>query len=119
MLPVKKIIKDSQFYLLTEEEAKNIRSKETIAVYTAAFIGVMGVVLLYAPQYAYPNFFNNTPVVFFRREFLVPVTLIIYTLVLVIIQILLLTLLNTWCAHEIAVPTGFLNYQLKKHKEIL
>ncbi len=119
LLPVKKVITDSQFYLLTDAEIKNIRSKENIAVWTAAFIGGAGVVLLYAPQYAYPGFFNNTPITFFGKAYIVPLTLIVYTLILVIIEILLLTLLNIWCAHEVAVATGFLNYQLKKEKRNL
>lgn len=37
-----------------------------------------------------------------------------YSVVLVIIEIILLTLLNIWCAHEIAVATGFLTYENKK-----
>jgi hypothetical protein len=71
------------------------------------------------PQYTYPGFFNDTPVQFLGKKFILPVTLIVYTIILVIIEILLLTLLNIWCAHEIAVATGFLNYQLKKEKRNL
>ena len=119
LLPVKKVNTDSQLFLLTAEEIKTIHRKETIAVWLAAFTGAVGVVLLYLPQYTYPGFFNNTTVIFFAKKFILPVTLIVYAIILVVIEILLLTLLNIWCAHEIAVATGFLNYQLKKEKRNL
>ena len=119
LLPLKKVNSDNQLFLLTEEEIKNLHRKETIAVWLAAFIGAMGVLLLYLPQYAYPVFFNDTVLSLFGKKFLLPLTLIIYTIILVIIEILLLTLLNIWCAHEVAVATGFLNYQLKKEKRNL
>jgi hypothetical protein len=114
LLPVKKVNTDAQLFLLSEEEIKTIRNKETIAVWVAAFFGAMGVILLYVPQYLLPQWFPLTPVSLFGKKFDVPVIMLVYTLVLVVIEIILLTLLNIWCAHEIAVATGFLNYQSKK-----
>lgn len=117
LLPIRKVNTDNQLFLLTEEEIKTIRTKERIAVWTAAFFGAMGVVLLYVPQYAFPHLFPNTNISLFGKTFALPIVMLVYSLVLVIIEIMLLTFLNIWCAHEIAVATGFLNYQSKKEKD--
>ncbi len=117
MLPVKKVNTDGQLFLLTEDEIKNIRRKEHIAIWLAACFGAMGVLLLYVPQYALPHLFAGTAVTLFGKTFTVPATMLVYSFVLVIIEIMLLTFLNIWCAHEIAVATGFLNYQSKKEKD--
>lgn len=116
-LPVRKVHTDGQLFLLTEDEIKTIRRKEIIAVWLAAFFGAMGVLLLYVPQYTLPGLFPDTPVSLFGKKIAVPLTMLLYSLVLVIIEIMLLTFLNIWCAHEIAVATGFLNYQSKKEKD--
>ena len=116
LLPVKKVNTDNQLFLLSEEEIKNIRAKENIATWTAAFFGAMGVLLLYVPQYLLPHWFPVTNISLFGKIFGVPIVMLVYALVLVIIEIMLLTFLNIWCAHEIAVATGFLNYQSKKEK---
>ena len=117
LLPIKKVATDNQLFLLTEEEIKLIHRKENIAIWVAAFIGAMGVVLLYVPQYAFPNLFTGIDIFIFSKKLSVPIVMIIYSVVLVIIEILLLTFLNIWCAHEVAVATGFLNYQSKKEKD--
>ncbi|MGC4100625.1 LBF_2804 family protein [Ferruginibacter sp.] len=117
LLPIKKVNTDNQLFLLTEEEIKIIRNKERIAIWLAAFFGAMGVVLLYVPQYAFPHLFPDTAISLFGKTFKVPIIMLVYSVVLVIIEIMLLTFLNIWCTHEIAVATGFLNYQSKKEKE--
>jgi len=117
LLPIRKVTTDNQLYLLSEAEIKAIRSKELFALWAAAFFGAMGVILLYVPQYVLPQWFPVTPIALFGKTFGVPVVMLVYMVVLVIIEIMLLTFLNIWCTHEIAVATGFLNYQSKKEKE--
>jgi len=114
LLPIKKVDTDNQLFLLTEEEIKTIRNKERIAMWLAAFFGAMGVVLLYVPQYVLPHWFPVTNINLFGKSFGVPIVMLVYSLILVFIEIMLLTFLNIWCTHEIAVATGFLNYQSKK-----
>ncbi len=116
-LPVKKVNTDNQLFLLSEEEIKNIRIKENIAVWAAALIGAMGVILLYVPQYFFPQWFPVTTIALFGKTFALPVVMLVYTVVLVLVEIILLTFLNIWCTHEIAVATGFLNYQNKKEND--
>ena len=117
LLPIKKVNTDNQLFLLTEDEIKTIRRKETFAVWLAAFFGAMGVLFLYVPQYFLPRWFPVTAITLFGKPFAVPVVLLVYTVILVIIEIMLLTFLNIWCTHEIAVATGFLKYQSKKEKD--
>ncbi len=116
-LPVRKISTDGELFLLSEAEIKAIRRNETIAVWTAAFLGAMGVVLLYVPQYAFPEWFPDTRITLFGKIWAVPVVMLVYTVLLVVIELLLLTLLNIWCTHQVAVATGFLNYSNKKEPE--
>lgn len=114
LLPIRKVNTDGQLFLLNESEIKDIRQKEHIAVWLAAIIGALGVVILYVPQYNFPHWFPEISITIFGKIFAIPVAMLIYSVVLVIIEIMLLTLLNIWCAHEIAVATGFLTYENKK-----
>jgi hypothetical protein len=114
---------DDELYLLNEEEIAAIRVRERFAIGISAFLGAMGVLLLYLPYYLFPAWFPDmmTTVVSYRLA--VPVNFMLYSILLVAIEIFLLTLLNIWCAHEIAVATGFLNYKNKlnpdKHNMLL
>jgi hypothetical protein len=116
ILPIRKVNTDDQLFLLNEAEIKNIRRNENIAVWVAALLGAMGVLLLYVPQYVFPQLFPDTNITLFGKTYAVPVVMWVYSVILVIIEILLLTFLNIWCAHEIAVATGFLNYTNKKQE---
>ena len=117
LLPIKKVNTDNQLFLLTDEEIKTIRKNETIAVWLAAGIGAVGVLLLYVPQYVYPQLFPNINISLFGKTFTIPIVMLVYSIVLVIVEIILLTLLNIWCIHTIAVATGFLTYQSKQEKD--
>ena len=117
LLPVKKVSVDESLFLLSDEEIKSIKRKERFAVWTAAFIGAIGVLLLYVPQYVSPHWFPQIPIVLLGKAFKLPLVAILYSLVLVYIEILLLTFLNIYCIHEVAVATGFLNAINKKDTE--
>lgn len=116
LLPIRKVNTDNALYLLNEQEIKSIRRNETIAVWTAALLGAMGVILLYLPQYLFPGLFPVTTFVIAGKTITIPIVMLLYSLVLVILEILLLTFLNIWCTHEVAVATGFLNYQNKSEQ---
>ncbi len=117
ILPIRKVNTDNQLYLLNADEIRGIRRNENIAVAIAAFLGAMGVVLLYLPQYAFPQWFPDTTIRLFGKSFALPLVMLAYSLVLVVVELLLLTFLNIWCTHEVAVATGFLNYSNKKEKD--
>ncbi len=117
LLPVTKVNVDDELYLLNEEEIAAIQKREKIAIIISAIIGALGVILLYVPYYAFPGWFKSVPFNIFNQTINIPVAFILYSVLLVAFEILLLTLLNIWCAHEIAVATGFLNYENKRHPE--
>jgi len=121
LLPIRKINADSELFLLNEEEIKTIKRNERFAIWAAAFFGTMGVILLYVPQLARPQLFPSYTIVAFNRPFAIPIVMMLYSFVLVMIEITLLTFLNIWCAHEVAVATGFLTHANKQstHKRNL
>jgi hypothetical protein len=114
LLPVRKVKTDGQLYLLNDAEIEAIRRNENVAVWIAAFLGAMGVVLLYVPQYVFPGLFPTTAIALGGQVYQVPIIMLVYSVVLVVVELILLTLLNIWCTHEVAVATGFLNYHNKK-----
>ena len=114
LLPIKKVSVDESLFLLNDDEIKAIKQKERFAIWVAAFIGAMGVILLYVPQYVSPHRFPLISVTVFNKTFNLPLVAILYSVFLVYIEILLLTFLNIYCIHEVAVATGFLNAINKK-----
>jgi hypothetical protein len=117
LLPVRKVKTDGALYLLNEDEIRSIRRNERTAVWIAAFLGAMGVVLLYVPQYVFPGLFPNTAITLGGKTYQVPLVMLLYSLALVVVELVLLTFLNIWCTHAVAVATGFLNYTNKNEKE--
>jgi hypothetical protein len=115
LLPVARVAVDDELYLLNESEIAAIRRREQIAILISAVIGAMGVLLLYLPFYYVPQWFPKTTLTLLGMTFQLPLVFILYSFFLVVVEILLLSLLNIWCAHEIAVATGFLNYENKQH----
>ncbi len=117
ILPIKKIKTDHYLHLLTDGEINVIKKNERFATWTAAFLGAMGVILLYTPQYVAPHWFPQFNIKLFGAAFKLPLFALLYALVLVYIEIVLLTLLNIYCIHSIAVATGFLNNKNKNDAE--
>jgi hypothetical protein len=117
LLPVRKINVDAQLYLLNEAEIIAIKKRERTAIWLSAMVGGLGVLLLYIPLYLAPSWFPSMALEVLGFDFDFPVVFILYSVVLVAIEIVILSLLNIWCAHEIAVATGFLNYENKRHPE--
>nr|WP_294788331.1 hypothetical protein [uncultured Flavobacterium sp.] len=112
-LPIQKVTTDDKLYILNDDEIAVIKRKERISIALAAFFGAMGVVLLIIPEHFFSWLFPSTTLHLFGRTFVLPLAFWIYSVILVYIELMLLTFLNIWCAHEIAVATGFLNYENK------
>lgn len=115
MLPVSTVQVDDALYLLNDAEIAAVKKRERIAIALSAFIGAMGVILLYVPYYIAPDWFPETTITPAGRSFSLPLVFGAYSVLLVAIEILLLAMLNIWCAHEVAVATGFLDYENKAH----
>jgi hypothetical protein len=106
---------DDALYLLSEAEIAAVKKRERIAISLSAFIGAMGVILLYVPYYIAPEWFPETVIRIAGRQFSLPLVFGAYSMLLVGIELFLLAMLNIWCAHEVAVATGFLDYESKAH----
>lgn len=117
ILPIRKTIADTNLVILTDEEINAIKRKERIAIWLAAFFGAMGVILLYLPYYLLPQYFPDTPITLFDNTFDVPLVFLIYTTIMVAIEILLLTLLHIWVTHEVAALSGFINPETKNETD--
>ena len=113
ILPVTRVEVDDRLYLLSDKESAAIRRRERIAIILSAVIGALGVLFLYIPYYLAPSWFPETSFTLFNQAFSLPLVFFAYSAILVWIELVLLTLLNIWCAHEIATATGFLNYENK------
>lgn len=117
LLPVRKINVDNKLYLLNDAEIIAIKKRERVAIWLSALIGGLGVLFLYIPFYLAPGLFPSTNFGALGFDIDLPLVFILYSVLLVAIEIVILTLLNIWCAHEIAVATGFLNYENKSQPE--
>ncbi|MCK8492474.1 hypothetical protein M0L20_11475 [Spirosoma sp. RP8] len=81
-------------YVLNPVESRIIRRTKILTLSLAALLGIMGVLLLYIPQYTWPDFFQNTPIPIFGTTYYVPIITALYGLLLVYIEINLLVGLN-------------------------
>jgi hypothetical protein len=116
-LPVKAGSADEQLYLLSEHEQKTLRKLEQLILILSAAIGAVMVLVLYIPQYIFPDWFAESTftIPFTAVKFSLSVTSLVYGIVLVYVEILMLTALHLYCAHEIAVRTGlFRNAESKQ-----
>ena len=81
-------------YVLNEMEAYVIRKIKWQTLGMAGLFGVLGVVLLYLPQYFWPSFFENTPLVFLGYTIEAPLIKALYGLLLVYLEIYALLYIN-------------------------
>jgi hypothetical protein len=94
---------------LGDQELRAVRAKERTAVWCSACIGGMGVVLLYLPQRLMPDWFPETTLRLLGHDIRYSLPFLAYTVALVMLELLLLTLLHIWCAHAIAGAMGFID----------
>lgn len=114
-LPVEQIETDGNIHLLNEVESTKLQRLERKAVWMAALIGTLGVLLLYLPLYIWPHWFTKLSVTLIGQTVNLPVRFTLWSMFLVFIEILLITLMHIYCIHQIAVSTGFLTYENKTH----
>lgn len=98
-----------EFYFLNPKERKNIQQQRRRTIAWAALTGALAVVLLYAPQWAFPDLFFTYPIVIpvIDQPFDVPVVTTIYGLILVLVEVVILTLLNLKATAGIAEICNF------------
>jgi hypothetical protein len=115
---------DKHVHLLNPTELQAINRFEKWALLASGLIGTVAVLLLYLPQYAFPQLFPthefDLPVV---GKTAVPLVATVYGIVLVFIEIWALTLVHLYCIHHMAVATGYITDKTKflegKQKKIM
>ncbi len=119
LLPSKKSVADEDVQLLNEQEIRSIKKTERVAILNSAIIGSIMVVILYAPQYKYAYLFSTTEftIPLIHQKIAISFISLIYGIILVGMEVFLLTLLNIYCTHEIALCTGFIDKKNKVSKE--
>ncbi|UFH56239.1 LBF_2804 family protein [Spirosoma sp. KNUC1025] len=81
-------------YVLNPVESRIIRRTKIVTLSMAALLGIMGVLLLYWPQYAWPDLFSNTAIELGGTVYELPLITTLYGILLVYLEVNLLIALN-------------------------
>ncbi|MBC3790915.1 LBF_2804 family protein [Spirosoma utsteinense] len=81
-------------YVLNAYECRMIRRAKALTLITAALLGMLGVVLLYIPQYYWPDLFMTTPIGVFGTIYELPLITALYGILLVYLEVSLLVAIN-------------------------
>ncbi|WP_138498482.1 LBF_2804 family protein [Spirosoma lacussanchae] len=81
-------------YVLNPTESRVIRRTKVVTLTMAALLGILGVLMLYLPQYSWPDLFVSTPITLFGTTYALPLVTMLYGLLLVYLEINLLIAIN-------------------------
>ncbi|MFD2572540.1 hypothetical protein ACFSUS_18015 [Spirosoma soli] len=81
-------------YVLNPTESRVIRRTKVITLIMAALLGILGVLLLYWPQYNWPDLFANTTIVVLGEVYELPLVTTLYGILLIYLEVNLLIALN-------------------------
>jgi hypothetical protein len=81
-------------YVLNADECRQIRRTKAVTLTMAALLGVLGVLLLYLPQFYWPDLFVSTLVSAFGAVYQLPLVTVLYGILLVYVEISLLIAIN-------------------------
>jgi hypothetical protein len=106
---------DDQLHLLNEREIEHIRRSQRLVMAIAALLSVIGFLFYYLPVYRYPHLFPSSKMAIplIRAGIRLPWAELLWCVSLTSIELYLLTLLNIFGAHEIAVGAGFITVATK------
>jgi hypothetical protein len=97
-----------ELHILSEKEINSIRNEVLYTMCWAAVFGVLGVILLYLPQYYWPALFPDFKATLpWIGELAIPIVSIVYGLFLVYVEIYALTAINLRAVFKIALVCGF------------
>ena len=81
-------------YVLNSLESRVIRRTKALTITMAALLGLLGVLLLYWPQYSWPDLFTSTTVIILGETYELPLITTLYGILLVYLEVNLLIALN-------------------------
>lgn len=114
-LPVRNIGADEYLHLLNDKENGHIRRSLRLAMLAAALLSVIGFLTYYLPVYRFPHLFPSASVTapLVGSVIRLPWAELVWCPLLTSVELYLLTLLNIFGAHEIAIATGFITSATK------
>ncbi|GAB3962663.1 hypothetical protein GCM10028805_64240 [Spirosoma harenae] len=83
-------------YVLNPVESRIIGRAKAATFTLAALLGGLGIVLIYLPQYYWPELFSTTSLQWFEMTLELPIALVLYSLLLIYIEVNLLLAINAW-----------------------
>jgi hypothetical protein len=109
---------DDQLHLLNEREIEHIRRSQRLVMAIAALLSVIGFLLYYLPVYRFPHLFPSVKLAIplISAAIRLQWAGLLWCVLLTSIELYLLTLLNIFGTHEIAVATGFITVATKHER---
>lgn len=101
--------RDGQIHILSEEEQNDLRKIRLNAVLNAAIAGALGVIICYVPYHLWPELFPDVwlKIPFFDGYQTVPVLFLIFSLLLVVLEIAFLTSNNIKTVRKVSHACGY------------
>src|SRR5262245_26095352 len=117
-LPARNTGADKQLHLLNQAEIKGLHQRQRLVMAMAALFSVIGFLSYYLPVYRFPHLFPSIKMAFplIGAAIRLPWAELSWCVALTSIELYLLTLLNIFGAHEIAVATGFIAGAMKPER---
>jgi hypothetical protein len=81
-------------FVMSEQESRIIRKVRRETLWLAGFLGALGVIVLYMPQYLWPSFFRNTQLTLFGYSLEAPLVTTLYGILLVYLELYALLYVN-------------------------
>jgi len=102
---------DENLHLLTDVELKEIKRVKVTSLFLSGLTGALAVLVLYLPLYIFPSWFPDSKVWIpgMNEYYDLPVIFTVYSLILLVIEIAVLTLINAWVVKEIAHACNYPN----------
>ncbi|MGH9765905.1 MAG: LBF_2804 family protein, partial [Blastocatellia bacterium] len=109
-LPAPNAGADERLHLLNDKEIRHIRRNQRLVMTIAALLSALGFLAYYMPIYRFPDLFPSIKLAIplIGTAIKLPWAELLWCVSLTSIELYLLTLLNIFGAHEIAVATGFI-----------
>ena len=117
-LPARDASADEQQHLLSASEIRRLRRRQRLVMSVAALLSVIGFLAYYLPVYRFPLLFPSIKLALplIGAVIKLPWAELLWCVALTSIELYLLTLLNIFGAHEIAVATGFITGATKSER---
>ncbi len=117
-LPARAAAADDCLHLLNDKEIKHVRRNQRQVMLIAALLSVLGFLAYYLPIYRYPHLFPsvNLTIPLIGGAFKFTWGELLWCVLLTSVELYLLTLLNIFGVHEVAVGAGFITSATKLEK---